>query len=294
MRLNLSLASILIILICTITCKSPAVSRFPNGGYGYPSSISKADSTFYFVPLKNKLSKRDSILYAYAYLLYQGFDEPNLSLRYAGQDIIRLAYMGAFENSLIIKLTGNELIIKTVKAGRVFPVNDESDDRLTKLEKRHYYILRRDYPTGETQNTPRIQHYLDSMINIYPQLLDPAYYLYLIKKRIVPSDPPVVYITKTKTLSQEQYETFIDLLNKSGYWSLPYFVECSEPPNDGYGFTLEVNTKEKYNAVSTGVCEVINKSIGLKKAAQKLVAYAGLESKINLTPIEFADSANLK
>ena len=294
MKQNLYLISILIIVICTITCKSPTVGKFPDGGYSYPSFISESDSTFYFVPLKNKLNKRDSILYAYAYLLYQGFNEPNLSLRYAGHDIIRLTYMEAFKNPLIIKLTEKELIVKTVKAGRVFPVDDETDDRLTKLEKSHYHILERDYPIGEKQNTPPIKHYLDSMINIYPQLQDPSYYLYLIKKRVVPSDPPVVYITKTKTLSQEQYETFIDLLNKSGYWNLPYFVECSEPPNDGYGFTLEVNTKEKYNVVSTGVCDVINKSKGLKKAAQKLIEYAGLESRINLAPIEFADSTNLK
>jgi hypothetical protein len=272
------------ISVFLIGCNSNKSENFPQGGYNYSESISKNDSTFYFIPLKIKLSRRDSILYANGFRLYQAFDEPNLSIRYLYSDIFRLVYSPGLYNPFIIKLTGNIMTIKIVKQDSSIPIANE--DKLTKIEKLHFHILERRYPIGDKKYKPFVNIYLDSMVKEYPELLKPSYYQYLTNKMFTPVLHSDIFITTTKILTKGQYDLFINLLNNSGYWNMPYWVDCSEYASDGWGFTLEANTKEKYNCVSAGYCGQDDKSFKLKKACQKLIEYAGFADKIQMAGSE--------
>jgi hypothetical protein len=83
------------------------------------------------------------------------------------------------------------------------------------------------------------------------------------------------------------------MLDTSGYWKLPYWVECKEPPMDAGGVELEANTKEKYNFVATSVCGINDESTKFKKACMLLIKYAGLSKKFNLLPSDSVISVDV-
>src|SRR5450432_482362 len=271
---------VILSMLSFFSCKNHPTHSYPDGGYSYSSLIAAEDSDFYFVPLRNKFTRKDSLFYSYQYQLYKYFDEPNLSLHPEDSDVFRFVIGGPFDEPIIIKLVGHEMVVKTMTS--LNSMISFSDGKLTDLEALHYHILERRYPIGEKAYKPWVKHYLDSMVAIYPRLMDVKYYDYLIKKRIVPADSPFVYATKKITLDPLQYDSFIHLLDTSGYWKLPYWVECKEPPMDGWGFDLEANTQEKYNFVATSLCGKNDESTKFKKACMLLIEYAGLSKKFNL------------
>jgi hypothetical protein len=282
---------IIISLMLFFSCKNNIGRIYPDGGYNYPTLIMAQDSDFYFVPLRNKFSRTDSLFYSYQYQLYKYFDEPNLSLRAEDSDIYRFVISGPFDEPIIIKLEGHEMMVKMVTSHN--SMISFSDEKLTELEALHYHILERRFPIGEKAYKPWVKHYLDSMVAVYPQLLDVKYYDYLIKKRVVPADSPFVYATKKIILEPQHYDSFIHMLDTSGYWKLPYWVDCKEPPTDGWGFDLEANTKEKYNFVSTSLCSISDESTKFKRACMLLIQYANLSGKFNLLPSDSIISVNV-
>ena len=269
-------------LLLFLSCKNNTRGRCPDGGYNYPVSVTASDSDFYFVPLRNVFTRKDSLNYSYQYHLYKYFDEPNLSLHAEDSDVFRFVISGPFNDPVIIKLVGHEMLVKTVTSHNSMITG--SDEKLTELEKLHYHTLERRYPIGEKEVKPWVKHYLDSLVALYPRLLDVNYYDYLIKKRIVPADSAFVYATRRKTLDHQQYDAFINLLDTSGYWKLPYWIDCKDPPFDGWGFDLEANTGEKYNFVATSSCEAADESLKFRKACMLLIGYAGLSKKFDLLP----------
>lgn len=85
----------------------------------------------------------------------------------------------------------------------------------------------------------------------------------------------------SKPWTKENFEFFISEINNSGFWQLPYIVPCSEPLADGFGYSLEVNTKNKYQVVAVSGCP--SDSTKLKKVCQRLINFAGLANDIDLS-----------
>ena len=273
------------------SCKNNLRRKYPDGGYSYLVSVTAGDSDFYFVPLKNVFTRKDSLNYSYQHYLYKYFDEPNLSLHPEDSDVFRFVISGPFDDPVMIKLVGHEMVFKTVTSHN--SMIGGTDDKLTELEKLHYQILEKRYPIGEKAYKPMVKHYLDSLVALYPRLLDVNYYDYLIKKRIVPADSAFVYTTSRITLDNQKYDAFINLLDTSGYWKLPYWIECKDPPADGWGFDLEANTREKWNFVATSSCEISDESLKFRKACTLLIEYAGLSKKFSLLPLDSTISVHV-
>jgi hypothetical protein len=274
------IATILFILGFLQSCKHLREKSIVNRGYEYPSSYEVKDTNDFFFPLRSKLSKRDSLSYSYQYWFYNAFNEPNLSLKYIGTPTYRISYYEAFGRRSIITLSGRKLTVKDAESGNSYVATDTS--KLMGIEKEHYQLLLRRYPLEESEaktKNKRLKHYLDSIMSVYPQLIDPNYYKYLVDKVIVKNDTPFVYETTTVVLNDKQYEQFADLLNNSGYWNLPYNIDCDDPPADGTGFIFEANTEYCYNAVGASSCDDSNSSTKLKIACQRLIDFTNFGSQ---------------
>src|SRR5579871_3048681 len=87
--------------------------RYPKGGYAYAKHLEENDTEFYFVPLRNKESRRDSLHDAGSFGFWRSIDEPNLSLRPRETDVFRFAYSEALNPTLyIIRLMPSEMIVR--------------------------------------------------------------------------------------------------------------------------------------------------------------------------------------
>ena len=225
--------------------------HYPNGGYDYPGTISPGDSNYYLYPIKNLIPRQDSFLFVDAHYLFQSFQEPNLSIKPSGEDIFRLTREGGLIWPTVITITNKEIVVKQATSGSPYPERDEN--QLDSLERFHYYILERYFPLDEGRYKAYNLDYIDSMIKLYPKLLDPKYYSYLREKAIVKSKQ-FVYTTKRINITGEKFKSIVDEIDSSRYWSLPFRNECETPPDDGFGYMLEANTKSKYNVAIYSLC----------------------------------------
>ena len=250
--------------------------EYPDGGFEYPQQVAVSDTNLYYFPLRNIASKRDAFYDSYVYLFYQPFNEPNLSIRPQPKETFRLTYTGAFGNSVIISLT-NDLI--TIKKGNADELYSEDTSHLSETEKLHWYILKRRFPI-DTARKRRLKHYFDSIVKLYPQLLDPSYYHKLYEKIIVRNTNKFTYPVTKIRLKNQQFDSLIQQINSSGFWAMPYAIECNDPPFDGYAFTLEANTKRKYKIVTVGGCP--GDTSKFTTSCQKLIDLAKLNEEINL------------
>ena len=267
------LISIAVLFVC---CKSQ--TKFPDGGFDYPLDLSSNDTNHYFYQLKDSGYLLDRMRYRSAYQVYVPFDEPNLSIKPQPQETFRLFYSEAFGDCVVLTLT-QDLI--NVKKGDPMEVFLEDTSKLTPIENFHLKFKTR-FPFDTTKlRIPHAKKYFDSLIKLYPQLLDPTYYSKLYDKSIVRSQKKLNYSVAKINLTRQQYNSLIQEINSSGFWSLPYEVKCEATPTDGFGFTLEANTHEKYKVVSIGVCGENNAS-KFTKACQKLIQFAKLDKEINL------------
>lgn len=251
--------------------------KYPVGGYDYAENSAIKDTSFYFYPLRNIVSKRDSIRCAFESNFFNAFNEPNLSLSTKGKDIFRFTFEGFKSRPVIITLVEAKIIIKEGYDSEYY---NEDETKLTEVETLHRNLLQKYFPINSKPVENPIKKYLDSVIQLYPQLLDSKYYYSLINKTIVPLEKPFAYKTHIILLSKEKYDTLINIIDASGYWSLPYKRECENETMDGYGFTLEANTQRKYNIVFSTDCP--GDTTKFTKACQKLIEYANMDKKINL------------
>ncbi len=263
--------SILFILSCN------SGIDYPEGGYDYVKDYKDEDTNFYFLPVRDSFSREDSF-YAYweGEITYNHYDEPNLSLQPEHEDIFRLTYHLAFGGTTIIVLKKDSIITK-----QPFPksyIHYRNDDLLNEIEKEHLNLLERYYPL---ENSKLSKRHVDSLVMLFPQLLDPRYYLSLSKKTIVTDTTKPRYLLRKIAITDDQYYKIISDINKSGYWSLPVHVECIAPPMDGFGYWLETNTKNKYNIVFSGCCDN-QRILPFAKACQAIVKLAGFDKDIFL------------
>ena len=262
-----------------VSCAQP--QRHPPGGYAYPTAISDSDTDYYLLPIRKFVPRKDSLLYVNSNYKYRMFQEPNLSIRYLGQEEYRLTYDAALLYPTIIVLTPEKIVVKHETKG--LPYFPENEYLLDSLERFHYRILRHRFPLDEYRGRTKRKRYYDSLIRVYPQLLSPTYFQHLLKKAIDPHAEPFAYYEKTYPITDSQYRYLTNLIDSSGYWSLPYILDC-KPENmttDGDGFTLEANTRDRYNIVSRSGCAG-NIGLALARACQQLVKYAHKDDSIHL------------
>jgi hypothetical protein len=121
-----------------LKCQTPF--KYPEGGYGYPGNVSNSDTSFYYYPLKDIEPKTAAFYDSYAYLFYQPFDEPNLSIKPQPKEIFRLSFNAALGKSVIITFAEDGIIVKTGSPGNMY---SEDTSQLTGIEKFHLNLLNR-------------------------------------------------------------------------------------------------------------------------------------------------------
>jgi hypothetical protein len=255
---------------------------YPKGGYPYAEKVSGKDTEFYRVPLRNVESRQDSMWDAMAFEEWRSTDEPNLSLRPMATDVFRFVYGESLNPTLyIIRLTPTEMTMRIGAPTEAYPIGPDTT-QLTPLDRQLARILEYNYPLDDTSlpHSPHRRHFLDSMGRIYPQLYSPAYYMAVRKKEYPHAKPWYRFTSRTIPLKRGEFEHFLDLINKSGYWRLPIHLQ-SEAVMDGDGYSLEANTATQYNFVGTGgIC--LDTGRPFARACQALVDFAGLQKKIYL------------
>jgi hypothetical protein len=275
-----------IILTGLIICSCQhSVIKFPDiGGYSYPNKINNRNIDFLCYPLIDSLSRKDSFETAlYGRYVLHAFHEPNLSLRSAEQPIFRLIYESWYEQT-IISLTQKKITVKEVKTGLAFPIDDDTS-KLTSLEKYHYAILRWNFPLESTTKI-RFPSFYDSITKVYPELLDPSYFKYLFEKVKIEEKEAFEYSTTVIPISKQKFIHLIDLINSSGFWTMPHHIRCKYMDTDAASFILEANTPKKYKVVFAIDCS--DDRSKFKIACQELVKSAKLDKKIQMARDESA------
>jgi hypothetical protein len=185
------------------------------------------------------MSKRDSFRYAFEYLYFPFFDEPNLSLAPSDKEVFRLFFTGFNSCPVFITLSDQKITVKKGNREIFFEYTDDTM-RLSPLERKHFFLLEHRYPLEEYKKKNKanlkLVTYIDSMIHLYPMLLDPKYYFNLVIKVTPPNKTPFTFTTKTILLSKKQYGQLIGSIDSSGYWKLPYKIKCAELVADGHYF----------------------------------------------------------
>lgn len=251
--------------------------QYPSGGYPYPKNISPKDTIYYSFQLRDSMKPLEKWRDDYSFMFYNVFNEPNLSIHPLPKETFRFLYGDAFGNSVIIVFNKDSL---TVKKGNPTILYDKDTTRLSAIENIHLRILDRRFPIDTTGKKPWVKRYLDSMVKLYPQLLDPAYYHLLSdKSRISTGKKFTPEVTKFP-ITKQQYDSLVLVINTSGFWAMPWNIDCESGMADGYGFHLEANTRTKYKIVETIGCP--NDSSAFTKACQKIVEVAKMDQKINL------------
>jgi hypothetical protein len=154
-----------------------------------------------------------------------------------------------------------------------------SPSHLSETEKFHWYLLKRRFPIDTTGKRPHAKHYLDSLVKLYPQLLDPGYYNKLCEKTIVRNTTKFTYPVTKSSLKKQQFDSLIFQINTSGFWTMPYRIEYKDPPMDGDGFTFEANTKKTYKIATIGGCP--DDTSKFTRACQNLIDLAKMNKEIN-------------
>jgi hypothetical protein len=277
----------IVFLLLLYGCDSKV--KYPDGGYEYPKNVSVKDSNLYFYPIKDVESKKYAFGDYYSYLLYQWFEEPNLSIKPFAYDIFRITYEDAFGDRKIIILRDGLL---TVKEGNTDGLYEDGTIQLDSIEQLHLRLLDRFFPIEEIDRKSKYRKYLDSMTNAFPALLDPGYYHKLYEKSFIKTTKKFKYKTSNVALSGKEYASLIKELNESGFWTLPYVLECAQQYDiaDGDLFTFEANTQHKYQFVRVYGCP--NNETRFTILCQKIIHLAKLDREVDLIWKESVDTTN--
>jgi hypothetical protein len=109
-QVSLLFAANILLAVTFIGCQTETPIKYPEGGYNYPITVT--DSNYYFYPLQKIFSRRDSFWKGMMYISYKAFDEPNLSLAPANEDIFRLYFDGFEKRAVVITLTKHQITVK--------------------------------------------------------------------------------------------------------------------------------------------------------------------------------------
>jgi hypothetical protein len=150
-------------------------------------------------------------------------------------------------------LTKNNI---NVKKGAIGKINyNHNDSLLNDVERRHFNFMHWRFPIDTTRKDSFYRLDIRAELKKYPYLLDPFYFKMLFEKSLTTHDSGTYgggsgYEEYKVAISQNDYRNWVEELNASGYWKLPYHVESpSDDATDGSGFHLEANIKNRYNYV---------------------------------------------
>ena len=264
-----------ILLFVIVSCNDEIV--YPEGGYNYPKHVKDKDTTFYCYPLKDIKSSADSLESANTYYFLEVFDEYNLSLKSRKNPTFRLIHFSNGISSIIL-LTPEEIIVKKQLKGWTSP--GHNDEKLTKEEKEHFELLKNFFPLNDTSHTKWRKLYFDSLTKIFPQLLDPKYYKYLLDKSADYGPEKFEYSIRKIPITKKIFGNLVKNINEAGYWRMPFENLCYPIDNDPSSFILEANTPDKYNVAMSLICS--NDTTNYKKACQELINYAKMDKEIHL------------
>lgn len=279
-RLTAASLSLFVVYTSLTCCNRPVT--YPDGGYNYPDHYNEKDTAFYYCPLRPFFSRKDSFNMATNFFFYSFFKEPNYSIKPYAQDVFRLVYSPGMGYSTFITLKENEITIKELD----YASDTIFDNKSLLTKKEHYldYVLQRHFPldSAEYNSMPSVRKRLDSLLRIYPQLRDVNYYWALECKSRGPVKWHKLNVAKVK-ITPEVFKHIVSVINKSGYWKMPWKIKCEEFPTDAGGFSLEANTARKYNFVQLTTCDDNTPmQIAFEKACQEIVHYARLDNRIQL------------
>ena len=165
---------------------------------------------------------------------------------------IRLGYSRAFDNSIIIRVESNNVV---VKQNNILEVNDSShfdSTLLTEVENgwlRHhdyYRWLVRKHSVDSANTIKRI-------FSIYPDIDDPNKKWYLLDKGRVYEQDSIVYIENAQGLKKNLLGNLFKKLDSIDFWSYQHVLYKSM--SDGSGFILEAKNGSKYNIVNCSNCD---------------------------------------
>jgi hypothetical protein len=220
------------------------------------------------------MSRRDSFREAfYGPLFLKAFEEPNLSVRPL-KPVFRFCYEGMGQHPYSITLLEGKII---VKKGDQYNYMIGNDSALTEKELRLLNFFKWSFPIQKHKYGPAKQRRIDSLVNLYPQLLDAKYYRQLMNKYITPNKD-FTYTTKTLFISGTDYKKIVNAINASGFWKMPTVLNCSNPSMDGFGYGLEANNGRKFQVVNAEDC--LDESTDFTKACQLLLRYAKVNKEI--------------
>lgn len=223
----------------------------PSGGLKYPEHILDKDTNFYHYQIRDSLTKLWAFRDSYQYLFYRPFNEPNLSIRPLEKETYRLSYGSVLGGDIIISINENCI---TVKEGDTRSLYDQDIAALSPIERSHFYLLNKRYPIETSGKDSFNKVELDSLTAIYPQLLDVTYYHMLSDKVYVRNKESFNFESTVIPITKEKFNLLVRQINSSGYWDMPFEIKCDETMVDGFGYSLEANTKEKYKIVSASDC----------------------------------------
>jgi hypothetical protein len=271
------IAILVISILFALSCKTGI--EYPEGGYDYVKNYKAEDTGFYFLPVRDSFSRRDSFGVAWdSEALFPKFNEPNLSLKPLGEDVFRFMWYASLGGLYFVTLKTDRIIVK--KSLGLNPCYNDTN-KLSETERKHFELLDRYFPIDEHDFfSERRKRYFDSLIKIYPELLDPKYY-FLLKKKISCDTVRLKYSTKEIIITANQHKKLIDGFNNCGYWKLPVSPVIIHPENmcmDYPDYSLEANTAKKYNYVRSFGC-LENPNVSFNKACQQLIKAAGLDTE---------------
>ena len=267
-----------ITLLILFACKSHEEMNivYPEGGYPYLKTISSRDSNNYFLAARHLMPDKDSFLAFDSKYFFQGFNEENLSLYSPKDDIFRFTFECGFcGKAAIINLTKTKIVIKKNREGYAGITIDRN--LLSPLEKEHFYLFERYYPFTDSKYPEKYKErytlFFDSLIKIYPQLLDQEYFEKLRLKASIIHKMPVKYIEAKIPITNEKFKFFVTLLNNSGFWQRSYRNDCASAPMDGDGFIIEAATKRKYHFMNADYCQGDFHDNDIRKMLTELLSY---------------------
>ncbi len=249
---------LILIGINLVSCNQhDTIIKYPEGGYNYPSQVKVKDTSFYFLPIKKLETPGDSMLDAYySERYFPFFNEPNLSLRPLGKESFRLTYIRELIPEYVI--TVSEGLI-TVKKGTRTAI--KQTDEIPESERFYLMELLVNFPLQKknVRRSKSREHDLDSLVAIQPELLNGNYYRGLLEKVYDRYKVLHTYKTLQIPVSRHTYAGLVELINESGYWTLPFEYDCKDIPTDAGDYILEANTHMKYNFVRSVQCDDSNK-----------------------------------
>jgi len=261
----------IIVVLLFFSCKESSI-------YRSNVSVNKvlADTNTYIRTTKDSISSIDSFQIAFYWrLLIGAFDEEDFGVKQPTEDIIRFTFFEDY-NPVLVSFKKGSITVKESIGGYANLATDTS--KLSDIEKLHYQVIF----TRLIYRDPhrKLRRFDDSLVRVYPKLLDPSYYKYLELKAATRDRIGLTYEKRTVDVPEGAFQKVMNAIAQSGFWQLPYNVKCQNIPTDVSSYTIEVNQAGRYKMNSVLSCP--NDSTKLNIACQEIVKLAGLAGKADV------------